>query len=1488
MDQRGNRRLPRVIALAIVAVTVLLAAACGDGGTEPEPPQPNRAPVATGSIPAQTIAVGESATVSVASAFRDPDGDALTYAAASSAPGVAGVTVSGADLTLRGASVGTATVTVTASDPGGLSAQQAFEVTVPNRAPAPTDSIPDQTVQAGDSVSVNLAEHFRDPDGDTLSYAAESSAADVATVAVSGARVTITGVSGGTATVTVVASDPDGLSTRQAFEVTVPNRPPAPTDSIPDQTVQAGDSVSVNLAEHFTDPDGDALAFEAGSSAPEVVSVTVSGTSMTVTGVSGGTATITVAASDPGGLAAEQAFEVEVPNRPPVVTDSIPGQTVQAGDSVTLDLAEHFTDPDGDALAFEAESSAPEVASVAVSGTSMTVTGVSGGAAAMSVTASDPGGLSAGQAFEVTVPNRAPVVTDIIPAQMVQAGGSVTLDLTNHFSDPDADALTYAAISSAPGVAGVAVSGTNLTVSGVSAGTANVTVTASDPGGLSASLGVHVAVEPSPPARVCARTPQVRDEIVRVTGAVNCGAVTAADLAGIRVLNLSQGGGGAAQASVREDPPTGDRRQASLAEEARLAEQKDRAAAARNAGRARITALREGDFAGLSSLDTLDLSLNDLTKLPEKVFVGLSNLRDLALGANDLTTLPGGLFAGLSSLTRLELWINDLPSLPEGLFADLASLERLFLSSNDLAALPVGVFAGLSNLRMLWLDGNQLQTLPVGVFAGLSNLFSLELDPNPGAPFELALRLERTDGEAGAPPPASVRLALAEGAPFAITVPLSVRGGAASAASAVLPAGSTAGPVVTATQATAAQPVRITAASLPAIPALFSGVELASSAQLVLFIGADDLFIATDSLRAAHVSIPFSQGLVAIGGSGAGQVWRLADGSRVPDGLTLSSDGTISGTPVAAGVTEFGVRVVDSEENEATATVVARVCEGPTSLEEGDYRVYEMAGLHPCGFSIRATADGAYYRVVMVETDPDAQRLHDVELSVDGAPASRAAVVVASRGGTRRREAGIPGWQEVLREEDAYARAHARLRAGEAELVRRLLAEGPLPVLPDRSHETARDAAGTRSAPEELEFRIGRGGASCQLDTTVTARLIAENDHLAVYEHGTSVAAENVRRMLDYYADHGAEVIDRYFGGVSDVNGDGLVNVLIRPDLGDARAYVWSADMTIPQTRCAASNEMELIHFEAAMIDEVSDNAFYALGTIVHEMKHVSSLHKRYRGAALRGAGTANAVFHPIWIEEGRAEVAKEVASRTAWRRAGGPELTDRVSGDVLLPAIRSSADTRDEAFGVFSTMARVVWAFSPEPNAITHDLDGDVSVYGSGWHFHRFLLDWIVNDRASHTAAADLMRELNDSLTVPGVDGIVAVTARPVEELLAEHAIAMTLAGSEDIVGDDVPRFATYDFPTATEIFSTPDPPGFYPWPVTTAGEDTDAGFAPVAVPLATAGTRAFRGRLAASGLRFHDFRARGTDAAAFHFDIPASARVIVARIPDPDPPEP
>ena len=90
----------------------------------------NRAPAAVATLPDRTLTLQGMLDVDVSQAFVDPDGDALTYAAASSAPHVVMARASGGRVTLTAAAAGMAAIQVTATDPGGLSATQSFAVTV--------------------------------------------------------------------------------------------------------------------------------------------------------------------------------------------------------------------------------------------------------------------------------------------------------------------------------------------------------------------------------------------------------------------------------------------------------------------------------------------------------------------------------------------------------------------------------------------------------------------------------------------------------------------------------------------------------------------------------------------------------------------------------------------------------------------------------------------------------------------------------------------------------------------------------------------------------------------------------------------------------------------------------------------------------------------------------------------------------------------------------------------------------------------------------------------------------------------------------------------------------------------------------------------------------------------------------------------------------------------------------------------------------------
>jgi len=169
----------------------------------------------------------------------------------------------------------------------------------------------------------------------------------------------------------------------------------------------------------------------------------------------------------------------------------IPDRNLAVGRSVDLDLAtpmRAFRDPEDAALTYAAESSMPAVVTASISGNQLTVTSVGPtGASDITVTATDPGGRSAAQTFTVSVvTNTAPMAAGTIPPLEIATGASQSIAMSNYFTDAENDALIYGATSSDNAVATVSASDIGVEVTAVGAGTADITVTASDPDRLSA------------------------------------------------------------------------------------------------------------------------------------------------------------------------------------------------------------------------------------------------------------------------------------------------------------------------------------------------------------------------------------------------------------------------------------------------------------------------------------------------------------------------------------------------------------------------------------------------------------------------------------------------------------------------------------------------------------------------------------------------------------------------------------------------------------------------------------------------------------------------------------------------------------------------------------------------------------------------------------------------------------------------------------------
>ncbi len=309
----------------------------------------NAIPTAVGTIADITNLVenGNTQTVDVADKFSDTD--ALTFSAMSNDINIATVGLANdSEVTVTPLATGTTTITVTATDIAGQTAEQTFTVTV-NATPTTVGTIADITdlVENGSPRNVDVASNFSDPN-DTLTFTAMSGNTAIATVTVMDSVVTITPVATGTATITVTATDIAGQTAEQTFSVTVTNPAPTIVSTIADITdlVENGSPRNIGVASNFSDPN-DTLTFSVVSSNTAIATVTVMDSVVTVTPVAVGTSTITVTATDIAGQTAKQTFTVSVQVEE-VTTGtagvknigvSVSPNPLKDGDSVTITVA---------------------------------------------------------------------------------------------------------------------------------------------------------------------------------------------------------------------------------------------------------------------------------------------------------------------------------------------------------------------------------------------------------------------------------------------------------------------------------------------------------------------------------------------------------------------------------------------------------------------------------------------------------------------------------------------------------------------------------------------------------------------------------------------------------------------------------------------------------------------------------------------------------------------------------------------------------------------------------------------------------------------------------------------------------------------------------------------------------------------------------------------------------------------------------------------
>ena len=449
-------------------------------------------------------------------------------------------------------------------------------------------------------------------------------------------------------------------------------------------------------------------------------------------------------------------FSGEICNRPPQPVDTIPAQRLTTlGPAVGVSLGPYFSDPDDDPLTYAAASGNEGAVTAFASGDTVWLTPGAAGTATVTVTASDPEGLSATQAMAVTTAASPEPQSDreVLEALYDATGGANWTDSTNWKTPAPPGEWHGVTTDPAGRVTRLELPGNGLT------------------GPIPAALGSLALLQV---LDLGARwDPASQQEFYNaLTGPIP---PTLGRLANLRILNLARNLGltgpipvelgslvNLKTLSVYGNDLTG-----AIPRELGNLVNLEYLHLARNG----LTGPIPGEMGTLANLETLDLGGNDLTgpiptrfgnltRLRQLFLVGndlsgqipgematLANLETLDLGRNDLTGPIPGELARLTSLRGLHLCCNDLTGPIPGELGTLANLETLDLGGNDLTGPIPTRFGNLTRLRQLFLMGNDLSGQIPGELGRLENLERLYLAFNWGLTGSLApgLRLPRLE-----------------------------------------------------------------------------------------------------------------------------------------------------------------------------------------------------------------------------------------------------------------------------------------------------------------------------------------------------------------------------------------------------------------------------------------------------------------------------------------------------------------------------------------------------------------------------------------------------------------------------------------------------------------------------------------------------------------------------------------------------------------------
>lgn len=373
----------------------------------------------------KSISTDEDTSVGVLLSGSDPEGDNLTFQVVNN-PAHGTLTGTPPNLTYTPAAdyFGADSFTYTAND--GIStsppATVSITVTAVNDGPRVANQLPDVEYDEGDDLWVPLSGAFMDPEGNPFTVAVTGPFPAGVVYNSGGSVLLSTGPLGNTTsgvyTITLTATETaTGLTATQQFTITIHNvnaNPIVSNTPLQDRADDEGDTISFSVASGFADPDLDnVLTFSVtGGSLPAGITLAASGTvsgSISQTAAVNSPYTITITANDQQGGTVSDDFvwTVNAVNVAPVASGSLSDRVWPVGVPLEIqgsDLHAAFSDPDGDTLTLTVSGlpaglfyfpSTSNISGAPSAGTE--------GDHLITVTATDPGSLTASLQFTITV-----------------------------------------------------------------------------------------------------------------------------------------------------------------------------------------------------------------------------------------------------------------------------------------------------------------------------------------------------------------------------------------------------------------------------------------------------------------------------------------------------------------------------------------------------------------------------------------------------------------------------------------------------------------------------------------------------------------------------------------------------------------------------------------------------------------------------------------------------------------------------------------------------------------------------------------------------------------------------------------------------------------------------------------------------------------------------------------------------------------------------